>query len=206
MAWMVLTSIKSQFAAMQYPPQWWPAEPTLERLPQAARSPTNDGRPGIPAVPAGTASAFRLATTVIGVRRRGARGLCLLALPLSRAARSCFFCGARPQHVPGGRFPDAALPADALARAGEHPRFADPDLPDLRPAAVDLAAQGVLRQHPVQLEQAARIDGATRFQAFLPDRHAALLAGHHRHRDLLLHRRLERIRLRLTLPEQRRAS
>ena len=29
MVWMVLTSIKSQFAAMQYPPQWWPAEPTL---------------------------------------------------------------------------------------------------------------------------------------------------------------------------------
>src|SRR5262249_40037022 len=30
MAWMVLTSIKSQFAAMQYPPQWWPKEPTLD--------------------------------------------------------------------------------------------------------------------------------------------------------------------------------
>jgi multiple sugar transport system permease protein len=29
MLWMVLTSIKSQFAALQYPPQWWPAEPTL---------------------------------------------------------------------------------------------------------------------------------------------------------------------------------
>lgn len=30
MFWMVLTSIKSQFAAMQYPPQWWPEQPTLE--------------------------------------------------------------------------------------------------------------------------------------------------------------------------------
>src|SRR5215218_7886986 len=30
MLWMVLTSIKTQFAAMQYPPQWWPAEPTLD--------------------------------------------------------------------------------------------------------------------------------------------------------------------------------
>src|SRR6478735_2139629 len=30
MVWMVLTSIKTQFAAMQYPPQWWPAEPTLD--------------------------------------------------------------------------------------------------------------------------------------------------------------------------------
>ena len=29
MLWMLLTSIKSGFAAMQYPPQWWPDEPTL---------------------------------------------------------------------------------------------------------------------------------------------------------------------------------
>ena len=30
MVWMVLTSIKTQFAAFQYPPQWWPKEPTLD--------------------------------------------------------------------------------------------------------------------------------------------------------------------------------
>ena len=29
MIWMLLTSIKSGFAAMQFPPQWWPNEPTL---------------------------------------------------------------------------------------------------------------------------------------------------------------------------------
>jgi len=29
MVWMLLTSIKSGFAAMQFPPQWWPSEPTL---------------------------------------------------------------------------------------------------------------------------------------------------------------------------------
>ena len=29
MIWMLLTSIKSGFAAMQLPPQWWPEEPTL---------------------------------------------------------------------------------------------------------------------------------------------------------------------------------
>ena len=29
MVWMLLTSIKSGFAAMQFPPQWWPDEPTL---------------------------------------------------------------------------------------------------------------------------------------------------------------------------------
>ena len=31
MAWMLITSLKTGFAAMQYPPQWWPAEPTLEK-------------------------------------------------------------------------------------------------------------------------------------------------------------------------------
>src|SRR6218665_3543723 len=30
MAWMLITSLKTGFAAMQYPPQWWPASPTLE--------------------------------------------------------------------------------------------------------------------------------------------------------------------------------
>ena len=29
MVWMVITSLKSGFAAMQFPPQWWPDEPTL---------------------------------------------------------------------------------------------------------------------------------------------------------------------------------
>src|SRR5688572_15892199 len=29
MAWMLITSLKSGFAAMMFPPQWWPAEPTL---------------------------------------------------------------------------------------------------------------------------------------------------------------------------------
>ena len=29
MIWMLITSIKSGFAAMQFPPQWWPDQPTL---------------------------------------------------------------------------------------------------------------------------------------------------------------------------------
>jgi len=29
MIWMLITSIKSGFAAMQFPPQWWPSQPTL---------------------------------------------------------------------------------------------------------------------------------------------------------------------------------
>jgi multiple sugar transport system permease protein len=53
---------------------------------------------------------------------------------------------------------------------------------------------------PIQLEQAARIDGATRFQAFLLIVMPLSTPGHHRYLDLLLHRRLERIHLRLHLP------
>src|SRR4051794_34945278 len=30
MAWMLVTSIKTQFAATQYPPQWIPSNPTLD--------------------------------------------------------------------------------------------------------------------------------------------------------------------------------
>ena len=67
---------------------------------------------------------------------------------------------------------------------------------------VDLAAQGLLRQHP----DPARAGGAHRrrdaLPGVLPDRHAALDAGHHRDLDLLVHRRLERVRLRLHVPHQ----
>jgi hypothetical protein len=54
---------------------------------------------------------------------------------------------------------------------------------------------------PPQLEQAARIDGATRFQAFL----LVVMRSrrrHHRHRDLLVRPRLERVRLRPHFPER----
>ena len=30
MVWMLITSLKTQFAALQYPPQWLPTSPTLE--------------------------------------------------------------------------------------------------------------------------------------------------------------------------------
>ena len=40
MIWMLLTSIKSGFAAMQFPPQWWPNEPTLASY-QKLLDPTN---------------------------------------------------------------------------------------------------------------------------------------------------------------------
>ena len=41
MAWMLLTSVKTQFAALQYPPEWIPSEPTLEQYTRLL-SPANE--------------------------------------------------------------------------------------------------------------------------------------------------------------------
>ncbi|MBN9058817.1 MAG: carbohydrate ABC transporter permease, partial [Rhizobiales bacterium] len=40
MVWMVITSLKTQLAALQYPPQWWPEEVTFENYIQLL-SPSN---------------------------------------------------------------------------------------------------------------------------------------------------------------------
>ena len=41
MLWMALTSIKTQFAALQYPPEWWPKDPTLDQY-AALLNPSGD--------------------------------------------------------------------------------------------------------------------------------------------------------------------
>jgi multiple sugar transport system permease protein len=41
MLWMVLTSIKTQFAALQYPPEWWPSNPTISQY-TTLLDPTSD--------------------------------------------------------------------------------------------------------------------------------------------------------------------
>ena len=58
MVWMLLTSIKTGFAAMQYPPQWWPTEPTLANY-RKLLDPHEQRRAGLPALSSGTASSSR---------------------------------------------------------------------------------------------------------------------------------------------------
>ncbi len=41
MLWMLVTSLKTQFAALQYPPEWIPSEPTLEEY-RRLLSPENE--------------------------------------------------------------------------------------------------------------------------------------------------------------------
>ena len=58
MVWMLLTSIKSGFAAMAFPPEWWPSEPTLASY-RKLLDPAEQRRPGLPAVLLEQPASFR---------------------------------------------------------------------------------------------------------------------------------------------------
>jgi multiple sugar transport system permease protein len=164
MAWMFLTSIKTQFAALQYPPQWWPAEPTLENYTNLL-SPSSD-----------MGSRFLLfmwnsfsvsfATTVIGVA---------IAVPAAYAfsrfrfpGRTFLFFGVLLRNM----FPAVVflMPLFLLMRwlglVNTHGSLILTYLTFGLPLSIWLL-KGFFDNIPIQLEQAARIDGATRFQAFL---------------------------------------
>ena len=163
MAWMVLTSIKTQFAAMQYPPQWWPAEPTLENY-RKLLDPTN---------PVGhdfliyfwNSLYVSFATTVLGVG---------VAVPAAYAfsrfrfpGRTFLFFAVLLRNM----FPAVVflMPLFLLMRwmglVGSHGSLILTYLTFGLPLSIWLL-KGFYDNIPVQLEQAARIDGATRFQAF----------------------------------------
>lgn len=164
MAWMLLTSIKSQFAAMQYPPQWWPAEPTLQNYTKLL-DPTN---------PVGNdflrymwnSFYVSLATTVLGVG---------VAVPAAYAfsrfrfpGRTFLFFAVLLRNM----FPAVVflMPLFILMRwlglVGTHGSLILTYLTFGLPLSIWLL-KGFYDNIPIQLEQAARIDGATRFQAFL---------------------------------------
>jgi multiple sugar transport system permease protein len=164
MAWMLLTSIKSQFAAMQYPPQWWPKEPTLENYTKLL-DPTN---------PVGqdflrymwNSAYVAIATTILGVG---------VAVPAAYAfsrfrfpGRTFLFFAVLLRNM----FPAVVflMPLFILMRwiglVGTHGSLILTYLTFGLPLSIWLL-KGFYDNIPIQLEQAARIDGATRFQAFL---------------------------------------
>jgi multiple sugar transport system permease protein len=163
MAWMVLTSIKSQFAAMQYPPQWWPAEPTLQNY-WKLLDPTNK-----------TGAEFlhyfwnslwvSFATTVLGVA---------VAVPAAYGFSRFRFPGRTPLFfavLVRNMFPAVVflMPLFLLMRwlglVNTHGSLILTYLTFGLPLSIWLL-KGFFDNIPIQLEQAARIDGATRFQAF----------------------------------------
>ena len=164
MAWMVLTSVKSQFAAMQYPPQWWPAEPTLQNY-WRLLDPTN--KVGQEFLLYFWNSLYVSAlTTVLGVA---------VAVPAAYAfsrfrfpGRTFLFFSVLLRNM----FPAVVflMPLFLLMRwlglVNTHGSLILTYLTFGLPLSIWLL-KGFIDNIPIQLEQAARIDGATRFQAFL---------------------------------------
>src|SRR3954454_4942001 len=164
MIWMLLTSIKSGFAAMQLPPQWWPNEPTLASY-HKLLDPTNSV--GQDFLRFFWNSLFvSTATTILSA---------IVAVPAGYAFSRFTFPG---RHflffavLLRNMFPAVIflVPLFILMRAiglvNTHGSLILTYLTFGLPLAIWLL-KGFFDNIPIQLEQAARIDGATRFQAFI---------------------------------------
>ena len=164
MAWMLITSLKTQFAALQYPPQWLPRNPTLEQY-------TLLLSPGNPVGQEFLRYLFNsiwvsFASTVLGI---------VVAVPAAYAfsrfrfpGRNLLFYSVLLRNM----FPAVVflMPLFIMMRwLGLVNTQASLILTYLTfglPLSIWLL-KGFYDNIPVQLEQAARIDGASRFQAFL---------------------------------------
>jgi multiple sugar transport system permease protein len=164
MIWMLLTSIKSGFAAMQFPPQWWPNEPTLASY-RKLLDPTNSV--GQDFLRFFWNSLFvSTATTILAV---------IVAVPAAYAfsrfefpgRKFLFFAVLLRNMFPAVIF---LVPLFILMRllglVNTHGSLILTYLTFGLPLAIWLL-KGFYDNIPYQLEQAARIDGATRFQAFI---------------------------------------
>src|SRR4051812_43099131 len=164
MIWMLLTSIKSGFAAMQLPPQWWPREPTLASY-QKLLDPTNSV--GQDFLRFFWNSLFvSITTTILAV---------IVAVPAAYAfsrfdfpgRKFLFFAVLLRNMFPAVIF---LVPLFILMRllglVNTHGSLIITYLTFGLPLAIWLL-KGFYDNIPFQLEQAARIDGATRFQAFI---------------------------------------
>jgi multiple sugar transport system permease protein len=164
MAWMLITSFKSQFAATQYPPEFWPSNPTLGEYVRLL-SPRNEvGREFLQYL---LNSVFvSTATTILGV---------VVAVPAAYAfsrfrfpGRNLLFFAVLARNM----FPAVVflMPLFILMRwlglVNTHASLILTYLTFGLPLSIWLL-KGFYDNIPIQLEQAARIDGATRFQAFL---------------------------------------
>jgi multiple sugar transport system permease protein len=163
MVWMVLTSVKGQFAAIQFPPQWIPQEPTLEQY-ERLLSPANEvGRDFLRYML--NSLWVSTATTVIGVA---------VAIPAAYAfsrfrfpGRTALFYSVLLRNM----FPAVVflMPLFLMMRwlhlVNTQWSLILTYLTFGLPLSIWLL-KGFYDNIPVQLEQAARIDGATRFQAF----------------------------------------
>jgi multiple sugar transport system permease protein len=163
MFWMVITSLKTGFAAMQYPPQWWPAEPTLDNYWRLLDPNGSVGSDFLRYF--WNSMVVSVITTVLAVA---------VAVPAAYAfarfrfpGRNFLFFAVLLRNM----FPAVVflVPLFILMRVlglvNTHGSLILTYLTFGLPLAIWLL-KGFYDNIPIQLEQAARIDGATRFQAF----------------------------------------
>jgi multiple sugar transport system permease protein len=164
MLWMLSTSLKSEFAALQQPPQWIPASPTLKHY-EKLLSPYSDIGP--------TFLHYLLnsvwvssATTVLGV---------MIAIPAAYAFSRFRFPGREALFFSvllRNMFPAVVflMPLFIMMRwlhlINTHGSLILTYLTFGLPLSIWLL-KGFYDNIPPELEMAARIDGASRFQAFL---------------------------------------
>jgi multiple sugar transport system permease protein len=164
MAWMLLTSIKSGFAATQLPPQWWPAEPTLASY-QKLLDPQNSVGQDFLRFFWNSFSVSMITTALaVAVAVPAAYAFSRFRVP---GRQFLFFSVLLRNMFPAVIF---LVPLFILMRwlglVNTHGSLILTYLTFGLPLAIWLL-KGFYDNIPVQLEQAARIDGATRFQAFL---------------------------------------
>jgi multiple sugar transport system permease protein len=164
MAWMFITSLKTGFAAMLYPPQWWPVEPTLQNYIKLLDPSESVGRDFLRYF--WNSLWVSTLTTILAV---------VVAVPAAYAfsrfrfpGRTFLFFSVLLRNM----FPAVVflVPLFILMRllglVNTHGSLVLTYLTFGLPLAIWLL-KGFYDNIPIQLEQAARIDGATRFQAFL---------------------------------------
>jgi multiple sugar transport system permease protein len=164
MVWMLLTSLKSGFAAMQFPPQWWPAAPTLESYTKLLDPKNSVGADFLHYF--WNSMFVSTTTTILAVA---------VAVPAAYAfsrfnfpGRTFLFFAVLLRNM----FPAVIflVPLFILMRflglVNTHGSLILTYLTFGLPLAIWLL-KGFYDNIPIQLEQAARIDGATRLQAFL---------------------------------------
>lgn len=164
MAWMLVTSLKTGFAAMQFPPQWWPAEPTLANYQKLLDPGNSVGQDFLRYL--WNSLFVSTATTILAL---------VVAVPAAYAfsrfrfpgRRFLFFAVLLRNMFPAVIF---LVPLFILMRwlglVNTHGSLVLTYLTFGLPLAIWLL-KGFYDNIPIQLDQAARIDGATRFQAFL---------------------------------------
>ncbi|MSU88471.1 ABC transporter permease subunit [Rhodobacteraceae bacterium 2CG4] len=161
--WMLITSFKSQFAALQYPPDLYPKNPTTEQYVRLL-SPQNDvGRQFLRYLL--NSIMVSTVTTILGVA---------VAVPAAYAFSRFRFPGRKALFFSvlfRNMFPAVVflMPLFIMMRwmglVNTYSSLVITYLTFGLPLSIWLL-KGFYDNIPVQLEQAARIDGCTRFQAF----------------------------------------